>query len=300
MSLAAPVTARRGVRESIVAYAELTKPRIVLLLLVTTVPAMVLAARGMPPGALVAATLLGGILAAGGANAINCYLDRDIDEVMARTRRRPIPSHRVDPASALRFGLALVAISFVWLSVTVNVLSAALTLAAAAFYVVVYTMWMKRSTPQNIVIGGAAGAVPALVGWAAVTGTIAMPAVVLFAIIFVWTPPHFWALALRYAGEYRSAGIPMLPAIRGHRDTAIQILGYSIVVVLVSLLLWPVAGLGALYVAAAVGLGGILLWHAVRVLRETGTRAAMALFRFSITYLALLFAAAAADRLVLG
>jgi protoheme IX farnesyltransferase len=290
--------AGRRARQSVAAYLQLTKPDIIVLLLVTTVPAMILAAGGMPAASLVGATLLGGSLAAAGANAINCYLDRDIDEVMARTRGRPIPSHRVDPASALRFGATLVAAAFLWLWSTVNLLAAALTLAAAAFYVVVYTLLMKRVTPQNIVIGGAAGAVPALVGWAAVRGSVGLPAVVLFAIVFVWTPPHFWALALRHASDYRSAGVPMLPAVRGRRETAVQIVLYSVLVVVASLVLEPVAGLGALYLVAAVVLGGLLVGYAVRVLRDAGSRAAMAMFRFSITYLGLLFAAAAADRLV--
>lgn len=288
----------RRVRETVGAYVQLMKPDIILLLLVTTVPAMVLAAHGVPPAGLLVSTLLGGTLAAGGANAINCYLDRDIDEVMPRTRRRPIPARRVPAGDALRFGVALVTFAFAWLAMTVNLLAATLTLAAAAFYVFVYTMGLKRSTPQNIVIGGAAGAVPALVGWAAVTGGVGLPAVVLFATVFVWTPPHFWALALRYSGEYRAAGVPMLPAVRGPRETAVWIFVYSLLVVAVSLLLHPVAGLGGLYLSAALGLGGLLVWYAVRVLRDRGVRTAMALFRYSITYLGLLFAAAAVDELL--
>jgi protoheme IX farnesyltransferase len=236
---------------------------------------------------------------AAGANAINCYLDRDIDEVMARTRGRPLPAHRLRPRAALRFGVTLVVASFVWLAATVNVLAAGLTLAAAAFYVFVYTLLMKRSTPQNIVIGGAAGAVPALVGWAAVTGTIELPAVVLFAIVFAWTPPHFWALGLKYASDYRAAGVPMLPAVRSGAETAARILLYSVLVVAVSLLLYPVAGLGVLYLSVALILGTILVAHAVRLLRDRATSTAMALFRYSITYLGVLFAAAAVDR-VLG
>jgi protoheme IX farnesyltransferase len=288
----------RRVRETVGAYVQLMKPDIVLLLLVTTVPAMILAAHGMPPAGLLVATLLGGTLAAGGANTINCYLDRDIDMVMRRTRRRPIPARRVPPADALWFGIGLVGFAFTFLLMTVNLLAASLTLAAAAFYVFVYTMGLKRSTPQNIVIGGAAGAVPALVGWAAVTGTVGMPAVVLFATVFVWTPPHFWALALKYAGEYRDAGIPMLPAVRSARETAVWIVLYSVLVVGVSLLLIPVADLGSLYVASALALGGLLVWYAVRVLRDRGVRAAMAMFHYSITYLGLLFAAAAVDELL--
>jgi heme o synthase len=290
----------RRPKETVAAFIQLTKPDIVVLLLITTVPAMILAQGGMPPASLVVATLLGGTLAAAGANAINCYVDRDIDEVMARTRRRPIPSHRVRPAAALRFGVALVGVAFVWLAATVNLLAAVLTIGAAAFYVLVYTAWLKRATPQNIVIGGAAGAVPALVGWAAVTGTVGLPAVVLFAIVFLWTPPHFWALALRHAGDYRAAGVPMLPAVRSARETAVRILVYSVIVVAASLALLPVAGLGALYLTAAVALGVLLVGGAARVLRDGGARAAMRLFHYSITYLAVLFAAAALDRLVMA
>jgi heme o synthase len=287
-------------RARVGAYLQLTKPDIIVLLLITTVPAMVLAEGGMPAGWLVAATLLGGTFAAAGANAINCYLDRDIDEVMARTRSRPLPTHRVEPVAALRFGLSLVVVSFVWLAVTVNTVSALLTASAAAFYVVVYTLWMKRSTPQNIVVGGAAGAVPALVGWSAVTGSVGLPAVVLFAIVFMWTPPHFWALAMRHANEYAAARVPMLPALRGRRETALHILAYSVVLVAVSFLLVPVAGMGAIYVSAAALLGALLIGHAVRLWRRADARTAMNLFRFSITYLAILFAAVAVDRLVLG
>jgi protoheme IX farnesyltransferase len=286
-------------RQTVGAYLQLTKPDIIVLLLITTVPAMILAQGGMPAASLVAATLVGGTLAAAGANAINCYVDRDIDGVMVRTRRRPIPSHRVRPTDALGFGLVLVGVAFVWLAATVNLLAAGLTLAAAAFYVVVYTAWLKRATPQNIVIGGAAGAMPALVGWAAVTGTVGLPAVVLFAIVFLWTPPHFWALALKHAGDYRAAGVPMLPAVRGVRETAVRILVYSLVVVIASLALLPVAGLGPLYLTAAIGLGVLLVGGAVRVLRDGGARTAMRLFHYSITYLAVLFAAAALDRLVM-
>ncbi|HZA00310.1 MAG TPA: heme o synthase, partial [Acidimicrobiales bacterium] len=253
-----------------------------------------------PSWALVGATLLGGTLAAGGANAINCYVDRDIDELMARTRGRPLPAHRIPPGSALRYGVMLTAAGFLWLASTVNLLAATLTGAAAVFYVFVYTVLMKRTTPQNIVIGGAAGAVPALVGWAAVTGRVDPPALVLFAIVFAWTPPHFWALSLRYTRDYEAARVPMLPVVRGQRETTRQILLYSVLVVAVSLVLFPVARLGILYLAAAAGLGGLLVGHAVRVLRTAGTRAAMALFHYSITYLALLFGAAAADRILIG
>ena len=289
---------RTTLRETTAAYFELTKPRIVILLLVTTVPAMMLAERGLPSLELVLATLVGGAIAAGSANAINCYLDRDIDEVMRRTRRRPLPSHKIAPERALAFGYVLGTISFFFLSITVNVLAASLALSAIAFYVFVYTMWLKRSSVQNIVIGGAAGSVPALVGWAAVTGSVGPAAWVLFAIVFVWTPPHFWALAMRYSGDYREAGIPMLPVVRGVDETRKQILLYSLVLLGTSLVLVPVASMGFVYVAAAVGLGGWFVWRALRLWRGTSPAESMRLFRFSIVYLGLLFAAVAADALI--
>jgi protoheme IX farnesyltransferase len=287
-----------NMRETTAAYFRLTKPRIVVLLLITTVPAMMLAQRGMPSVGLILATLVGGAIAAGSANAINCYLDRDIDEVMRRTRGRPLPAHQVEPASALAFGYALGACSFFFLSVTVNVLAASLALSAIAFYVFVYTMWLKRTSVQNIVIGGAAGAVPALVGWAAVTGSVGLAAWVLFAIVFVWTPPHFWALAMRYSGDYRAAGIPMLPVVRGAAETRRQILLYSLVLFGTSLLLVPAGSMGAIYAVAAVALGGWFVWRALRLWRGGAPADSMRLFRYSIVYLALLFAAVAADALI--
>jgi len=291
---------RPSLRETTAAYFQLTKPRIVLLLLITTVPAMVLAERGLPSPWLVLATLGGGAIAAGSANAINNYLDRDIDEVMRRTRRRPIPAHRIPPENALAFGYVLGAVSFFFLSIAVNVLAASLALSAIAFYVFVYTLWLKRSSVQNIVIGGAAGAVPALVGWAAVTGTVALPAWVLFAIVFVWTPPHFWALAMRYSGDYAAAGIPMLPVVRGPDETRRQILLYSLVLFGASLLLVPVARMGPIYLATAVVLGGWFVWRALRLWWRTSPAESMRLFRFSIVYLGLLFASVAADAALLA
>jgi heme o synthase len=288
----------RSLRETTMAYVRLTKPRIIVLLLITTVPAMMLAARGMPSPWLVLATLVGGTIAAGSANAINCYLDRDIDEVMRRTRRRPLPAHLVSPLNALRFGYALGVISFLYLSIAVNVLAASLALSAIAFYVFVYTLWLKRTTTQNIVIGGAAGAVPALVGWAAVTGTVGPPAWVLFAIVFLWTPPHFWALALRYRADYALAGVPMLPVIRGEEETRRQILLYSLVLFAATLVLVPVAHMGPVYVATAVVLGGTFVHGALRLWRERTPALAMSVFRFSLAYLALLFAAVGADALL--
>jgi len=285
----------RSLRETLVTYVRLTKPRIILLLLVTTVPAMVLAARGMPSPWLVLATLGGGTIAAGSANAINCYLDRDVDQVMRRTRRRPLPAHQVSPESALRFGYFLGAASFLFLSIAVNVLAASLALSAIAFYVFVYTLWLKRTTTQNIVIGGAAGAVPALVGWAAVTGSVGLPAWILFAIVFVWTPPHFWALALRYRADYAAAGIPMLPVVRGEEETRRQILLYSLALFATTMVLYPVGHMGPTYLASAVILGGLFVYRALRLWRERTPALAVSLFKFSIAYLALLFAAVAAD-----
>ena len=296
----AEVLAPRSLRETMVTYFRLTKPRIILLLLVTTVPAMVLAARGLPSPWLVLTTLAGGTLAAGSANAINCYLDRDIDEVMRRTRRRPLPAHQVSPERALRFGYVLGAVSFLFLSVAVNVLAASLALSAIAFYVFVYTLWLKRTTTQNIVIGGAAGAVPALVGWAAVTGSVGLPAWVLFAIVFVWTPPHFWALALRYRADYAAAGIPMLPVVRGAEETRRQILQYSLALFATTLVLYPVGHMGPVYLSTAVVLGGLFVYRALRLWRERTPALAMRLFTFSIAYLALLFLAVAADAVLMS
>jgi protoheme IX farnesyltransferase len=295
----ADATPSSSVGDSLRAYLALTKPRIIELLLVTTVPTMVLAQRGVPPIWLMAAVVFGGSLAAGGANTINMYLDRDIDDLMRRTRHRPLPRHVVAPRRALAFGIALSVLSVVWLTITVNLLSALLAASAIAFYVFVYTLWLKRSTPQNIVIGGAAGCVPVLVAWAAVTGTVEVPALVLFAIVFYWTPPHFWALALRYRGDYAAASVPMLPVVRGEAETARQIVIYTVLLLVVSLLLFPAARMGLIYLVAAVGLGAGFVWYALLVMRDVSDgRAAIRLFRFSISYLTLLFAAVAADSLL--
>jgi len=280
------------------AYLQLTKPRIISLLLITTVPAMILADRGVPPLWLILATLVGGMLTAGGANAINQFVDRDIDEIMSRTRGRPLPGHRVEPRNALVFGIVLGVAGFGWLALTVNLLAALLAVAAILFYVFVYTAWLKRTSPQNIVIGGAAGAVPVLVGWAAVTNTVALPAWIMFAIVFTWTPPHFWALAVRYQGDYAAAGVPMLPVVAGERSTSRQILAYATVLVPITLLLWPVAHTGFVYPAAALVLGGWFVGGAIRLLRHTTSENAMRLFKVSVFYLALLFAALAVDTLV--
>jgi protoheme IX farnesyltransferase len=301
--------AARARGDSVRAYIALTKPRIIELLLVTTVPAMVLATREVPGIQLghwlwlTVWTLLGGTLAAGSANAINCYLDRDIDELMARTRRRPLPAHQVEPERAVVFGLLLGVVSFVVLAWFVNLLAAFLSLLAIAFYVVVYTIVMKRTTPQNIVIGGAAGALPPVIGWAAITGDIGVPALLLFALVFYWTPPHFWALSLRIRKDYAAAGVPMLPVVRGIPETTRQIALYTVLMVAISLVLWAVARMGWIYLGAAVVLGAIFLRQAWTLWRQGGseegsTAGAIRLYRYSISYLTLLFAAVAVDAIV--
>ncbi len=279
-------------------YLALTKPRIVLLLLATTATTMMVAAGRHLAPTLLAFTMLGGALAAGAANAINMYWDRDVDAVMSRTRRRPVPAGRVQPGHALAFGIVLAVLSVAVLGPLVNWLSAALATAGILFYVFVYTIWLKRATPQNIVIGGAAGAVPPLVGWAAVTGQVAAPALLLFAIIFLWTPPHFWALALSRRQDYAAAGIPMLPVVAGEARTRREIMRYSLALVAATLLLVPVARAGQLYLAAALILGAGFIYLATSLGHERGGRPALRLFGYSIVYLALLFVAMAVDRLV--
>jgi protoheme IX farnesyltransferase len=285
-----------GWRDRLDAYFALTKPRIIELLLVTTVPAMVLAARRWPGTGLVIVTLIGGTLSAAGANALNCYFDRDIDEVMHRTSRRPLPRHRVSPAAAMVFGIVLGIAGFVWLWAFTNLTAAVISTLALLFYVFVYTRWLKRITDQNIVIGGAAGAAPALVGWAAVQGSVGLPAWVLFGVVFYWTPPHFWALALRYEADYARALVPMMPVVRGVTPTTRQMLLYAGLTALVSLLLVPVAGMGWIYLLAAVTLGGVFVWETWLVHRDPGR--AMVLFTYSTRYLALLFGAVMLDVLV--
>jgi heme o synthase len=280
-------------------YVTLTKPRIMVLLLITAAGGMLAGAKGLPSAGLIAATLGGLALACGGASALNHVLDRDIDARMRRTGKRPVASGRLAPERALEFGLALSALSFVVLTSFVNVLAALLALAGNLFYVVVYTGWLKRSTPQNIVIGGAAGAVPPLVGWAAATGNLTVPALFLFLIVFFWTPPHFWALALLIKREYEAARIPMLPVVRGERETARSIVRYTIVLVAVSLLPFAWQSLGALYLGAALTLGLVFLVLALALRRETTPARARRLFSYSLAYLALLFLAMAVDPLVL-
>ena len=284
--------------EKVAAYVALTKPRIIELLLVTTVPSMIVAERGFPPMSLVLWTLLGGTLSAGGANAINCYIDRDIDEVMPRTRKRPLPQHRIAPSRALVFGVILGVVAFAQLWATVNLVSAVLATAALLFYVFVYTIGMKRSTPQNIVIGGAAGAAPALVGWAAVTGSVELPAIVLFGIIFYWTPPHFWALSMRYEKDYAAAGVPMMPVVYGREETTRHMVLYCMLLTAVCLAFFSVAQMGLIYLSSAIVLNAVFTGWAIKLHRNPTTRRAWGLFRFSIYYLALLFLAMAADQLI--
>ena len=292
------------VRDVISAYVALTKPRIIELLLVTTAPAMFLAAGGVPPLTLVVATLVGGLLAAASANVFNCVLDRDIDEVMRRTRRRPLPRHSVGTAQATIFASVLGIAATLWLGFLVNWLSALLALGANAFYVFVYTMWLKRRTSQNIVWGGIAGCFPPLIGWTAVTGSVALAPLILFAIVFFWTPPHTWALAMRYRTDYAAAGVPMLPVVKPPTAVAWRILIYSAVTVAVSLSLWPVAGTGWLYPLVAAVTGAALLWESVRLLQRArrglvdAQLKPMRLFHWSNSYLALIFVAAAVDPLI--
>jgi protoheme IX farnesyltransferase len=288
----------RGAAETVKAYFLLTKPRIIELLLITTVPSMVLAADGWPSLGLMAATVLGGATMAGAANAINCYFDRDIDARMRRTEARPLPRGSIEPTAALRFGVGLAVASLAWLIGLVNLLAALLALSALLFYVFVYTVWLKRTSPSNIVIGGAAGAVPVLVGWAAVTGGIGPEALVLFGLIFYWTPPHFWALSLRYSSEYRDAGVPMLPVVRGVIETVNQMLCYTVAMAGLSFGLVSIAGVGVVYSAAALLLAVVFGASVVHLRGDPGPRRAMIVFRTSILYLALLFIGIAADRLM--
>jgi len=280
-------------------YVTLTKPRIMSLLLVTGFCGMIVGARGWPGTTTAIAAMTGLALACGGASALNHVLDRDIDPLMGeRTKQRPVASGRVAPSRALEFGLALSAFSFVLLASAVNVLTAVLALVGNLFYVLVYTRWLKRTTPQNIVIGGAAGAVPPLVGWAAATGHVGIAALILFTIVFVWTPPHFWALALLLKDNYAAAKVPMLPVVRGERETARQIVVYSLGLVAVTLLPWAWGTVGLVYLACALGLGAVFVGLAERLRRDITPRRAVLLFHYSLLYLALLFAAMALDLFV--
>ncbi len=276
----------------------LTKPRIIELLLITTVPTMFVAARHVPSFRLMVLTVAGGALAAGGANALNMVYDRDIDALMERTKNRPLVTGAITPRSATIFAVVLEAGAFALLWSTVNALSAVLALSATAFYLGIYTMWLKRSSPQNIVIGGAAGAVPVLVGWSAVTGHLGLAPFVMFGIIFLWTPPHFWALAVRYRDDYSNAAVPMLPSIADLRTVTRRIIVYVVALWIASLLLVPVAHLNLGYGAVAFVTGGAFLLYAVALMRDPSPRRAMRLFGFSITYLTVLFVAMGVDAVV--
>ncbi len=288
---------------TVAAYVALTKPRIIELLLVTTVPTMFLAADGVPPLWLVLATLVGGTLAAGSANSLNCFVDRDIDRVMSRTGQRPLSQQQVSPRAALVFGLALGVIAL-GVMASVNLLATALTAFAIVFYVVVYTIGLKRRTASNIVWGGIAGCMPVLIGWAAVTGGLAWPAWILFLVVFWWTPPHFWALALRFRDDYAAAGVPMLPVVAEPRVVVRRMVGHSLAMVAASLVLWPVAGLSPLYGVAAIGLGAVFLGSVVALRRRVTSGLPedqwrpMRLFHWSITYLTLLFVMVGIDPLI--
>jgi protoheme IX farnesyltransferase len=279
---------------------SLTKPRIIVLLELTTLAAMIMAARGMPPLGTTIATLAGGWLMAAGANTVNCWWDRDIDLAMARTRRRPLPAGRIDPAAALALGTGLAAVAFLLLALTVNLTAALLALAGLLFYVLVYTMWLKRSTSQNIVIGGAAGAIPPMVGWAAATGHIGPTALFLFAVIFYWTPPHFWALALLIRSDYATAGVPMLPVVAGDRRTREQIVLYTVLLIVVTVLPLLAGSFGLVYAGGAGLLDAGLLAQSVVAVRSRSARSARRLYYYSIVYLALIFAVMAVDRVVGG
>jgi protoheme IX farnesyltransferase len=295
---------RASWRDVAAAYLALTKPRIIELLLVTTVPVMFLAEGGVPPLGLVFATVLGGILAAGSANTLNCVLDRDIDELMRRTRRRPLPRHAVSPRNAMVFGLVLGLIATLWLGLAVNWLSALLALAANAFYIFVYTLVLKRRTAQNIVWGGIAGCFPVAIGWTAVRDSLDWAPLALVLVVFFWTPPHTWTLAMRYRDDYAAAGVPMLPVVATERTVARQIMAYSLATVAASLALWPVAPTGWFYPLAAAVLGAVVLLEAYGLIRRVARGRSgldlrpMRFFHWSNLYLALLFVAVALDPLL--
>ncbi len=290
-------------KEVLKGYLALTKPRIIELLLVTTVPTMIVAARGIPSLWLILDTLIGGTLAAAGANAFNMVLDRDIDAIMERTKRRPLVRGVMSPRAATIFALALEVVAFTVLALWVNLLSAWLAVAAMLFYVFVYTIWLKRRSKQNIVIGGAAGAVPTLVGWAAVTGTLTWTPVLLFLVVFIWTPPHFWALAVRYRDDYSAAHVPMMPVVASLRRTTLEILVYTVIMWALTVLIGPIAHFGWIYAISSMVFGGLFTFYALRLFRHAvhdraDAGEAMRLFHFSVTYLTALFVLMAVDVLV--
>ncbi|MEZ5260498.1 MAG: heme o synthase [Acidimicrobiales bacterium] len=286
------------VRPKALAYVALTKPRIIELLLITTVPTMVVAEAGLPSVWLMVATVVGGTLSAGGANAMNMYIDRDIDQLMKRTQGRPLVTGELTPREALAFAIGIEVVSFVWLWGLVNLLSAVLAVGACLFYVFIYTLWLKRRSTQNIVIGGAAGAAPVLIGWAAVTNTVAWPAVVLFGLIFFWTPPHFWALAIRYRTDYQAASVPMLPAVATLERTSREMIVYTVITVASAELFGVLAHMGPVFHATSIALGAIFLWMTVRLHRAHSPEGAMKVFHYSITYLTVLFLVMVLDVLV--
>ena len=285
-------------RVRVAGYIALTKPRIIELLLITTVPTMIVAAQGMPSGWLILNTVLGGTLAAGGANAINMYVDRDIDKIMERTKARPLVTGVMTPRAALTFAIGIEILAFVYLWYWVNLLSAVLGVSACLFYVFIYTLWLKRTSTHNIVIGGAAGAAPVLIGWSAVTNSLGWPPIVLFAVMFYWTPPHFWALAIKYKDDYALADVPMLPSVVSLKKTASRIVIYTVILWALTLVFSPVAGMGYLYLGAAVVLGAIFTAMTVRLYRNPSIQLAMKIFTYSITYITLLFGAMALDQFV--
>jgi len=301
---AADRAGRRSVAQVLRAYVALTKPRIIELLLITTLPTMFLAARGLPDLWTSCATMVFGTLSAGSANVLNCYVDRDIDSAMRRTRRRPLPKHEVSDRAALIYGVVLGIVSVAGLAVTVNALAAALTLSAILFYVFVYSMYLKRRTPQNIVWGGIAGCMPVLIGWAGITGSLSWEPLVLFGVVFFWTPPHTWTLAMRYREDYATASVPMLPVVASERRVVLEIAAYTWATVLCSLLLWPVAGTTAFYPVVAAVLGAVCLAEVYRMYAKlkagkTGIELRpMRFFHWSNVYLALLFLAVAIDSLL--
>jgi heme o synthase len=298
MLAAATPSRTERMRSTVGAYVALTKPRIIELLLVTTVPTQIVAQRGMPPLWLIVATVLGGTLAAGGANAINMYVDRDIDKLMERTKNRPLATGAIEPRNALVFAIALEVVAFAFLWATVNLLSAALAVSACLFYVFVYTLWLKRTSTNNIVIGGAAGAVPVLIGWSSVTNSLDWAPVVLFAVIFIWTPPHYWPLAIRYRDDYAAADVPMLPVLVDDKVTCRRIIAYTVALVATTILFAPVADMGLTYLGAAIALGAVFLFQTVRLFVDPSPARAMRVFGWSITYVTLLFGAMAVDQLL--
>ena len=285
----------RAPRSVVGGYIALTKPRIIELLLITTVPTMVLADGGWPGLGLVLITLVGGSLAAGGANAINMYIDRDIDALMERTKTRPLVTGLVAPRNALVFAVSLEVVAFAVLWTGANLLAAVLAVSATLFYVFIYSLWLKRNSTQNIVIGGAAGAVPVLVGWAAVTDSLGWTPWLLFLLIFLWTPPHFWALAIRHTDDYRAAGVPMLPAVASPERVSSSMIRYTVALVVCSLVVTPVAGMGWVYTVAAVVLGAVFLWGTIALGRTPSPSASMRLFSYSISYISVLFLALTVD-----